>query len=385
MNKYTKSILGVFLIFFLFGLVDAYRSVLLPEIQDEFHLSYQLSSLIFFLSGLGYIIGNLLGGELGEKFKKKISIYLGIFLILGMVILITFVDSYYLFLFYVFIIGVGQGILNTISNIIITGINIKNKGGALSRLHSFYGVGSLMTPLIIGQLLAGGMQWRNTFILLAGIYAASVIFFTSIKLPEKELEQENLKNKKGKISIFKSGAYLFFLCIFFYMGSEVGLSAWLITYLQRYQLFSVELSSIYLTVFFVCLTAGRLLGSFFIDRFHYLKSSIFLLAIVFILLVAGFFLGKGFLIFLSITGLFYGTVYPNITIALKNKTGATNRIMGIFLAFSSLGAMALTFFIGFLMDMFDVHQGMLSILIFTLVTIMLIAVIDRKKDNLQNT
>ncbi|MDD3627591.1 MAG: MFS transporter, partial [bacterium] len=332
MKQYFKPLIGVFFIFFLFGLVDTYRSVLLPEIKTDFSLDYKGAALMFFLSGLGYITGNLIGGELAERYHKKVSVISGSFLILLPIILIIAVKSYTEFLVLMFFIGTGQGILNTASNLIITGFSLKRKGMALSLLHSFYGFGALVTPLFLSLMLASGMLWRRTFILLWFVYGILIFYFFIIRIPKEEPMESAPAEIHDKKKIFKKELSLYYLTVFFYMGSEVGLSAWLITFLQKNHNFSIELSSLYLTIFFICLTAGRFLGSFFLDKFHYLKSSILLLGIVLVLLVIGLSSGIKGVFLLSLTGLFYGTVFPNITVSLRNYFPDSNRSMGVFLA-----------------------------------------------------
>ncbi len=374
MKRYLKPLLGVFFIFLVFGLLDSYRSVLLPQIKADFNINYKFVALIFFLSGLGYIAGNLLGGELAERIKKKANILIGVFLIFVPIIIVVFNRSYPIFLFLMFIIGVGQGMLNTISNILIMSFKLKKKGGALSLLHSFYGMGALLTPLILSQLLSNGVAWRNTFILLWVVYALLIFYFILIRIPETELVEESI-TPKPEMKIFENGVIWFYLTVFFYMGSEVGLCAWLIIYLQKFHSFSINLSSLYLTFFFVALTISRLIGGFLVDKFHYLKSSIVLLLIVLVLLIFGLHFGKGTLFLLPLTGLFYGTVFPNITVALKTYKPHSSRIMGVFLASASFGAMLFIFLIGFIMDSINLQAGMLSIIFFTIITIICLIIL----------
>ncbi len=374
MKRYLKPLLGVFFIFLVFGLLDSYRSVLLPQIKADFNINYKFVALIFFLSGLGYIAGNLLGGELAERIKKKAHILIGVFLIFVPIIIVVFNRSNPIFLFLMFIIGVGQGMLNTISNILIMSFKLKKKGGALSLLHSFYGMGALLTPLILSQLLSNGVAWRNTFILLWVVYALLIFYFILIRIPETELVEESI-TPKPEMKIFENGVIWFYLTVFFYMGSEVGLCAWLIIYLQKFHSFSINLSSLYLTFFFVALTISRLIGGFLVDKFHYLKSSIVLLLIVLVLLIFGLHFGKGTLFLLPLTGLFYGTVFPNITVALKTYKPHSSRIMGVFLASASFGAMLFIFLIGFIMDSINLQAGMLSIIFFTIITIICLIIL----------
>ncbi|HDS08635.1 MAG TPA: MFS transporter, partial [Firmicutes bacterium] len=218
LKPFLKPLIGVFFIFFLFGLVDTYRSVLLPELKFEFNLDYKSAALIFFLSGLGYISGNLIGGELSERFNKKVSVITGAFLIFLPLLAIPSVFDYRLFLGLMFFIGTGQGILNTASNLIITGFSIKKKGMALSMLHSFYGFGALITPILLSIMLTSGIIWRRTFILLWFVYGSVILYFFLIKLPEPEPDTVLISSGNVKKDVFTRGLILYYLSVFFYMG-----------------------------------------------------------------------------------------------------------------------------------------------------------------------
>jgi predicted MFS family arabinose efflux permease len=70
--------------------------------------------------------------------------------------------------------------------------------------------------------------------------------------------------------------------------------------------------------FFLLFSVGRLLGGFVVQRIGTFRAVVGTLLISLVMMVSGLLLGEGFLIVVSIAGLFYSIVYPS----LISKVGA---------------------------------------------------------------
>ena len=64
----------------------------------------------------------------------------------------------------------------------------------------------------------------------------------------------------------------FYLAIGVYVALEIGMAAWMVEFLQKTRGQSVAASTMALSLLFLMVTVGRLLGSFLVDRVGLLRS-----------------------------------------------------------------------------------------------------------------
>jgi FHS family glucose/mannose:H+ symporter-like MFS transporter len=123
----------------LFGIVMISLGSILPEVIEKFQLSEARTGYLLTLLPFGILAGSLVFGPLVDWLSyKKILIAGSIFTLLGLEG-IVFSETLELFHMSVFCIGLGGGILNGVTNALVSEISEEDHSANLSLLGVFLG------------------------------------------------------------------------------------------------------------------------------------------------------------------------------------------------------------------------------------------------------
>jgi FHS family glucose/mannose:H+ symporter-like MFS transporter len=174
--------------------------------------------------------------------------------------------------------GGGAGGLDAGVNSVIMDLSVAGRGDALSRLHLFYSVGALTAPLVLGLLVAAGVDWRipmlaSSVVALALVAPLRVVgsvpprahlppAATTPGAPDGEsIEPFVAARPSGPVpASLRVPLAALAIAIACYVGSEAGVSSWLVAFLAREPLTTATtaLSLFWLGLALGRLTAGRL-------------------------------------------------------------------------------------------------------------------------------
>ncbi|MDC7231697.1 MAG: MFS transporter, partial [Spirochaetales bacterium] len=167
----------------------------------------------------------------------------------------------------------------------------------------------------------------------------TISIFTSYPVKIREAERDRINYKD------KSLIYLGFL-LFFYMTMEAGIAGWIVEYYRTVLMESEALSLFSLSLFFILITAGRLVSSFYADRIGLDNTLLLNMAAAMGCLIIGT-LFRQAAILIPCSGFFLATAFPS-TVALLSKVLKTGniRILGAFFSIGGLGGLAGPWLIG---------------------------------------
>lgn len=204
--------------------------VSLVAIKEELGLTFtQAGSLSFIPSLLQFVI--LLTSSLFASRLHKIPVIKTAVLVSGSaLILFSRVDSYAMALIILLILNSGAAILEGLLTPLVEDLHPNDSGKKMNQLHAFWPIGTLITVLLIGELLSRGHHWRPQFIFLGVFFIILVFFYPRNKdIPFKPsgAHMEHLKQ------ILRSPAFWFFgMALFFAGGAEGGFAYWTASYIQ---------------------------------------------------------------------------------------------------------------------------------------------------------
>jgi fucose permease len=166
--------------------------------------------------------------------------------------------------------GLGAGALDGGANGLILDLFQASRGRALNTLHLFFSVGALASPLVVGQLVDAGVAWQGIVIVtalavvpLAGLYAIA-------RLPHgRHATTPREAGTQGPTPIALTWPLLTLeVAIACYVASEVGVSDWLVRFLDTVPL---GVATGALSLFWAGLALGRLVSAGVADRFDHLR------------------------------------------------------------------------------------------------------------------
>ncbi|NQZ57054.1 MAG: MFS transporter [Lentisphaeraceae bacterium] len=365
---------------FALGLIDNARGACYPYILDTFELSNSEGALLFSLSSAAALVVNLFnkmwlpkfgaikGNSIGLVFLACGALTLGLGSMLKPTIMVIYASS--------ILIGVGLGFCGICINLLVVmGASETNKRKVVSGMHGLYGVASFIVPFVLLLCFVLGLNWGVLFVAI-GLLPLLFLFYSF----QQQAAASN-KGDKEKTFELRRGDRLFEGLFFgFYVASELLLSSRLVLYLQESKGFSDEKSSLYLSLFFVCLLTGRLLMA--VVKIS-LKSKILLLYSVGLTLLsfaAGFYIHPFFLAFCGLT---MSIFFPcGMTMLSDTYKAGFNSMTASVITMISIVLIIGHVLFGYLAENYGVDVAMLLAPLCSLITLAFLVVRFLKKDEM---
>jgi FHS family glucose/mannose:H+ symporter-like MFS transporter len=323
-----------------------------------------MGSLMFAVSSLsGFVASHFARFLLGRYDRKSILQWACVGMILTLVGL-AFSPTFYIFLFFSVLFGLNAGIIGLVPNILVPlGASSDKKQQLISGLHAMYGISSLLAPLAVAGMGLISNSWRYTFLVVTIAPITLLLYsFHKIHTPHhKKPEYSADLKKENKKKNFKPQMYLAFM-LSFAVASEVMISSRLALYMRRVWNYNLEVSSLYVTGFFISLLLSRLL--FTGVKF---KSSLYLqlsLCLIFtaILVIAGIIIHP---LFLAVAGFSIAPFYPlAITLISSEFPHDLDTAVSYMMATDSLMLTLMHILVGKLSDSFGIGYAIYSIMAF---------------------
>ena len=242
--------------------------------------------------------------------------------------------------------GFAAGILDVGCNTLLVWTHGEKAGPFLNGLHFFFGVGSLITPLLLAQVLlrTSDIHWLFWSFTIVSIPVAFWLWFLPDSAAQRQSEQSN-----GSSSFPVIPVMLIVTLFLLYVGLELGFANWIYAYTFTLGLGS-DITSAYLTAaFWGSFTFGRLLGVWISTRLRS-RTILFLdiagCAVSTILIM----LWKDSTIMLWIgtigLGVSMASIFPTFILLASERMQITGTITGWFLVGSGAGSMLLPWLIG---------------------------------------
>ncbi len=249
-----------YLALFCVGLMENSRGAFYTDFINLFNVSTSSGSLLFSLSSLASFLATITSRfwlyRLSSVFATRVGL---IFLFISTVIFysVTYINqNFSIFMSLNLVYGLGIGILSiSLNNLICENSRVDQRSRLLSGLHSMYGLASLVAPYILTSLYYLRTSWTIVFIILA-IFAFLVLLFSTLI----NSSSNELNNEVGHFAPFKM-YFLIGLTGALYVTSEVIVSSRLSFYLINSFKLSKVNANYLLSLFFIFLFLGRLLGS----------------------------------------------------------------------------------------------------------------------------
>ena len=249
------------------ALGDNIRGPLFADLLKNFSISNAKGSFTFAIASLAGLLGNLVCTPLLKKVTMS-QLLVGSIFILGLGLLVMGISQDFLsYSSGAFIFGFGIGTVGISQNLLVTeNVEAQQQSKALSFLHSIYGFGSLLAPLLASWAAGFFNYWQAAFLLSSGL--AAIIFVGTLitraqplfQISHYEIDSKSQKSPRQSLLMF-GGMFAF------YVVAEILVSSRLALFVRTYCQMDLVESSRYVAYFFVFLLIGRLFFS--IKKFNF--------------------------------------------------------------------------------------------------------------------
>lgn len=243
---------------------------LIREIERDFVQTDAGLGVFYFINAVAYASGSFGGGMLTERFGRRRVIALATALLgLGLAA-IGIVPIWVAVLLAAVPAGIGAGVIDGGVNGLVLDLYPEARGRALNTLHLFFGVGAFTSPLVVGGLVGAGVPWQAVLLGTAAVTAPIAALWALIALPHgRRHRPASVQGERapGRLAL-RWPVIVLEIAIACYVASEVGVSSWLIRFLDEAPL---ALATTSLSLYWAGLAVGRLVSARYSDRFDHLK------------------------------------------------------------------------------------------------------------------
>jgi fucose permease len=247
---------------------------LIRSIKDTFDQSDAGIGVFYFVYAAVYAAGSLGGGLITERFgRRRVLSVLAALHGLGF-IGFGLAPSWAWFLIAALPAGLGAGGLDGGGNGLILDLYQSRRGRALNLLHLFFSLGALSAPLAVGRLVDSGVAWPSiaTATGLAALAIGAAFLVVPMPdgrvgaIPADPVEASATSRRLG--DRLAAPLILLAIAISCYVASEVGVSNWLVRFLEPAP---ITVATTALSLFWAGLAIGRLFAARFADRFDHIR------------------------------------------------------------------------------------------------------------------
>lgn len=334
-----------YLSFIILGLTTAASGPSIPTLADHTASGLDRISLIFIFGSLGYIAGSYFGGRAYDRIPAH-KLMVATLVILGIAsALIPLSRSLEILLSAMFLSGLASGILDVGCNTLILWTHREKAGPFLNGLHFFFGVGSLIAPLLVGQILpgTGDILWVYLIFSIVCLPTAGWLWF----LPDPPRQAHTGDGNSAPFPL--TPVILIVILFLLYVGLELGFGNWIYTYTVTLGLGSITAAANLNGFFWGSFTLGRLLGVWISTRLRP-QTILFMDILGCAVSIGVIMLWKDSSLALWIgtigLGISMASIFPTLIMLAGERMQITGAITGWFLVGSGTGGMLLPWLLG---------------------------------------
>jgi fucose permease len=366
--------IGSFIFIAGFGFWGTVLGILLPEIKVAFSLNYSATGFAFLIGVIPSLAANFLAGMLYRALPQKSVIFAAALVTVACLFVQSVAQVYALFIASMVVLRFMISIYNVGAATFLTEAWLAADPGRVNRhiglLHVMYALGCIVATLLSGWFVSFFLEGRTvSFYQVAGwrwSYLAAVIplsvpvaLYLSVKSPARANEEGS--HFRAMFSLLRNPVLIPVLsALAFYVGAEVSLGVWIVTFCESALGLSKETAAFYLFIYFILLMGGRFIGSRFLSPKNQGRFIIVSTLSSFVVLVPAV-IFKNPLLF-SMSGLTFSMMFPSFhSRAVRQFPGESGLVNSILYLYSTIGATLLPFLTGVSNDLLGVEMGLVSI------------------------
>ncbi|PHH90139.1 hypothetical protein CDD83_4421 [Cordyceps sp. RAO-2017] len=345
-----------FVSFIIAGMNDAAVGALIPYLEEFYGLSYTVVSLIFLTPFAGYSVAAFTNARIHMRLGQRGVAVMAPLCHVATYAILAAHPPYPVLVVANAISGFGNGLEDAC---FCAWVGAMDKGNSIQGLmHSCYSLGALFAPLIATSMVVqAGLPWYDFYFVMVGMAVLElvglVVFFwdkTGAVYREEHAGEADSSGAGTREALKSRVTWLCALFFFAYMGAEVGLGGWIVTFMLRVRHASPIASGISGSGFWAGMALGRAGLGFVTERYgERLCISLYLAACLALELL--FWLVPQFVVSavaVALLGFFLGPMFPSavmVTAKLLPRRIHVSAI-GFAMAMGGTGGTVFPFIIG---------------------------------------
>jgi FHS family Na+ dependent glucose MFS transporter 1 len=244
-----------FVAFVFLGLTTGLLGPTLPSLADQAQVGLSAISYVFTARSAGYLFGSVLSGKLFDRRSGNPIMAAMLFTMSVMMALVPLAPGLWLLLITMLILGAAESGLDVGANTLLGWAHGTGVGPFMNAMHSLFGVGALIAPLIVAQSVSFRLPATHSYLFLALLLMPVSLVF--LRLPSPIPTARIVTG--GHAAAKPEQVFLIGLFLFLYVGAEVGFAGWIYTYATTLRLSDANTAAYLTSLFWGALTLGRML------------------------------------------------------------------------------------------------------------------------------
>jgi len=380
MDKKTVQFFATGLIMMIFGITIVLIGTINNFLMDEFGVDKLYIGVCAAVLASGILLGSFVFGPVADRFGYKPVMLAGVLLILAGLVGIICTSVVQLIPYLFFLIGLGGGMINGITNVMVAALFPENSSAYLSLLGVFFGIGALGLPLTTSVLLESGFTYHAILSIISLFLLIPFVLVLVLKFPQTQ-RSKSIPLKQYLDFFTKPAILLVGLFLFFQSAVEAIIPVWTPTYLKETFLVSYDKGLYAITICALGITLTRLALSQILK-----KTSPSLVVFIGMLTAIGgaLLLEFGNSFYLGLAGIaMMGTgLAASFPVMLSYTAGffpeSAGTAFSIVIGIALVGNTLLNALAGYVLNAFGIGKLNILIISFILIMIFLLKIIDNK-------
>lgn len=339
---YSFLLALIYLAFISLGLPDSLLGSGWPVMHAELGVSVSFMGIVSMVISGGTILSSLLSDRLTHRLGTRIVTVVSVFLTVVALFGFSISTRFWMLIAFAVPYGLGAGAIDAALNNYVA---LHYKAKHMSWLHCFWGVGTIVSPFIMGYALTHS-TW-NAGYRIVGLIQLAIAVLLLVTLPVWKVHADATETAGRRVGLRAAlrikGVPFLLLGFFAYCSAETTTMQWASTYFVEVKHLPAERAATLAALFYIGITAGRFLSGFLTEKLGdrgmiRLGAGVLACGIAALLLpVESYYLA--FAAFLVI-GLGCAPIYPCIIHSTPANFGAENSgaIIGIQMASAYVGS-----------------------------------------------
>ena len=262
---YSLLLALIYIAFISLGLPDSLLGSGWPAMHADLGVPVSYMGFVSMVISGGTIVSSLLSDKLTRKFGTRIVTTVSVFLTAAALFGFSVSHRFWMLIVFAVPYGIGAGAVDAALNNYVA---LHYKSRHMSWLHCFWGVGTIVSPFIMSHALTRS-SWNAGYRLVGWIQLGiCLLLLTTLPVWKVNRKTEGAGQKSiGLREMLKIKGVPFLLIGFFaYCAAEATVMQWAGTYFAEIKGMSAEQAAQLASLFYIGLTAGRLICGFISDK-----------------------------------------------------------------------------------------------------------------------
>ncbi len=261
----TILLIIIYLAFISLGLPDSLLGAAWPVAYAQLGAPVSYAGLVSIFITVGTVISSLVSVRVIRKFGTGAVTAFCVLLTASALMGISFANKFIVLCLMAIPLGLGGGAIDAALNNYVA---LHYKASHMSFLHSFWGVGATISPLIMSYFLSQNGNWRGGYHTVSIIqFALAAVMILSLPLwkrvPHAVVEQQQAEEPiviGNREAIKQRGVLAAVLSFFFYCAGETTTGLWAATYFVSVRGIEPSVAAGWGSLFFFGIMGGRMIS-----------------------------------------------------------------------------------------------------------------------------